>query len=90
MPTYDYQCKECGHHFEAFHRVNETIAKCPVCSGTVEKLIGGGIGLIFKGSGFYITDYKNGSDKKNGKEQQSQSKDDNETKKKKDGETKKV
>jgi putative FmdB family regulatory protein len=64
MPTYDYQCKSCGHRFEAFHRISELLTECPVCSGKVEKLIGTGIGLIFKGSGFYITDYKNNSDKK--------------------------
>ena len=60
MPTYDYLCEQCGHVFEAFHGMKETPAlKCPECGGNVKKMIGTGAGLIFKGSGFYITDYKN-------------------------------
>ena len=60
MPTYDYQCESCSHHFEAFHAMSaEPLSECPVCGGHVQRLIGGGTGLIFKGSGFYITDYKN-------------------------------
>ena len=59
MPTYDYQCTECGHTFEAFQSMTEEpLKKCPECNGKVKRLIGGGSGLIFKGSGFYITDYK--------------------------------
>jgi len=59
MPTYDYRCQQCGHQFEAFQSITaEPLSKCPVCSGTLERLIGGGAGLVFKGSGFYITDYK--------------------------------
>ncbi len=73
MPTYDYQCTSCGHRFEAFHRVSESLSECPVCSGKVEKLIGSGIGLIFKGSGFYITDYKNSPDKQKKSDSQTRS-----------------
>ncbi|MBN1479736.1 zinc ribbon domain-containing protein [candidate division KSB1 bacterium] len=63
MPTYDYRCKECGHQFEVFQAISaEPIKKCPVCGSEVERLIGGGAGLVFKGSGFYITDYKNKKD----------------------------
>lgn len=63
MPTYDYRCKDCGHQFEAFQSISaEPFTDCPVCSGRVERLIGGGAGLVFKGSGFYITDYKNKKD----------------------------
>ena len=60
MPTYEYQCQECGFKFEEFQSiVSEPIRVCPKCNGKVERLINGGIGLIFKGSGFYLTDYKN-------------------------------
>jgi putative FmdB family regulatory protein len=59
MPTYDYRCKACGHQFELFQKISdETIDECPLCNGEVVRLVGGGQGLIFKGSGFYITDYK--------------------------------
>ncbi|MBM3325208.1 MAG: zinc ribbon domain-containing protein [Calditrichaeota bacterium] len=58
MPTYDYHCLSCGHLFEAFHGIqDEPIRACPKCGGRIERLISGGTGLIFKGSGFYITDY---------------------------------
>lgn len=67
MPTYDYRCKNCGHRFEEFQSVtDEPLAICPKCSGELQRLITGGSGLIFKGSGFYITDYKNDANKKNG------------------------
>jgi putative FmdB family regulatory protein len=60
MPTYDYRCTACKHQFEAFQAMSaDPLTSCPVCGGTVERLIGGGAGLVFKGSGFYITDYKN-------------------------------
>ena len=59
MPTYEYECKKCGHIFEAFQSMTEApVKKCPECSGQVKRLISSGAGLIFKGSGFYITDYK--------------------------------
>jgi putative FmdB family regulatory protein len=64
MPTYDYRCKNCGHHFEEFQSVTEApLSTCPQCSGNLQRLITGGSGLIFKGSGFYITDYKNGKNR---------------------------
>jgi len=60
MPTYDYICKKCGHHFEAFQKMNDLpLSNCPKCKGKAERVISGGVGMIFKGSGFYITDYKN-------------------------------
>lgn len=60
MPTYEYECQDCGHRFEMFQSMMEDPYKiCPVCKGTVKRLISSGAGLIFKGSGFYITDYKN-------------------------------
>lgn len=64
MPTYDYKCTECLHTFEIFQPMSsEHLKQCPVCNGRVKRLIGAGAGTIFKGSGFYHTDYKN-SDKK--------------------------
>jgi putative FmdB family regulatory protein len=57
MPTYEYQCPE-GHGFEKFQKMTEKPrAKCPVCGKPATRKISGGAGLVFKGSGFYITDY---------------------------------
>ena len=59
MPTYDYECSDCGHAFEAFHSMSaDPLSVCSECNGTVKRLIGAGAGLIFKGSGFYETDYR--------------------------------
>ena len=60
MPTYEYKCNNCGHKFEKFHSITSpAIRKCPECGkNAVERLISAGGGLIFKGSGFYITDYR--------------------------------
>ncbi|MFH1504714.1 MAG: FmdB family zinc ribbon protein [Candidatus Omnitrophota bacterium] len=59
MPTYDYECLSCGDDFEAFQKMSDApLEKCPKCKGQVKRLIGCGTGLIFKGSGFYSTDYK--------------------------------
>lgn len=60
MPTYEYQCQKCGHKFEELQKMTDKpLTKCPKCKkGKVIRLIGGGAGLIFKGSGFYETDYK--------------------------------
>ena len=59
MPTYDYKCTECEHTFELFQSMTEDpITECPECKGVVKRLIGAGIRPIFKGSGFYETDYK--------------------------------
>jgi putative FmdB family regulatory protein len=59
MPTYEYRCEDCGHKFEAFQTMSEPpVEKCPVCAGKVKRIISGGAGFIFKGSGFYITDYR--------------------------------
>ncbi len=57
MPTYDYECTECGYSFEYFQSMSDDPLKtCPKCGGKVRRLIGGGLGVIFKGSGFYVTD----------------------------------
>jgi putative FmdB family regulatory protein len=61
MPTYEYKCQKCGHGFSEFQRiVDPPIKDCPKCSkkDCVEQIISGGSGLIFKGSGFYETDYR--------------------------------
>ena len=59
MPTYEYVCKKCGHHFDAIQSISaEPLKICPECKGPIERKIFGGAGLIFKGSGFYETDYK--------------------------------
>jgi len=61
MPTYEYECGKCGEVFEAFQSITAApLTKCRNCGakGTVSRLVGSGAGLIFKGSGFYITDYK--------------------------------
>jgi putative FmdB family regulatory protein len=60
MPTYEYICKKCKHMFEMFQSMFDAPRKtCPECKGAVRRLVSGGSGLIFKGSGFYLTDYKN-------------------------------
>lgn len=64
MPTYDYECQTCGHRFEARQSMKDPhLTDCPQteCAGPVKRLIGAGSGLIFKGSGFYITDYRSDS-----------------------------
>ena len=62
MPTYDYICSDCNCKFEHFQSMSdEPIRVCPNCGGWVRRLIGSGTGLIFKGSGYYLTDYKNKS-----------------------------
>jgi len=63
MPTYEYQCSACGHHFEEFQSFSEaTLIKCPQCKkNKLERLIGTGTAILFKGSGFYETDYRSDS-----------------------------
>ncbi len=59
MPTYEYKCNKCGNHFDVFQSINdEPVEKCEKCGGAVRKLFGTA-GIIFKGSGFYVNDYKN-------------------------------
>ncbi len=60
MPTYEYECDKCKHKFDAFQSMTaKHLKKCPECGGKVTRLLGTGSGVIFKGSGFYQTDYKN-------------------------------
>lgn len=66
MPTYEYVCRKCEHRFERFQSITaKPIRKCPNCGKTgVQRLVGAGAGIIFKGSGFYETDYRSDSYKK--------------------------
>ena len=59
MPTYEYECRMCGHRFEEFQSMKDAaLTVCPKCGGELKRLIGTGAGFLFKGSGFYITDYR--------------------------------
>ena len=59
MPTYEYLCESCGYKFEKFQNMTEEpLKKCPKCGRGVKRLIGTGMGVIFKGKGFYSTDYR--------------------------------
>lgn len=72
MPTYEYKCKKCGKIFDVFQKMSDKpLSICPdeTCKGRVKRLIGKGAGLIFKGSGFYATDYRSESYKKKEKEE---------------------
>ena len=58
MPTYEYECTHCGYKFEKFQNMtDEPLKRCPKCHKKVKRLIGAGAGIIFKGPGFYATDY---------------------------------
>ena len=62
MPTYEYECKSCNYVFEAFQGMSEPpLTSCPQCGKEIRRLINGGSGIIFKGSGFYVTDKKSGT-----------------------------
>jgi len=64
MPNYDYECQQCGKRFEVFQSMNdEKLIHCPDenCSGQVKRLLGTGGGILFKGAGFYQTDYRSSS-----------------------------
>ena len=59
MPTYEYECRKCGHRFEKYQSIlAEPLKTCPKCKGKVARMLTTGAGIIFKGSGFYQTDYK--------------------------------
>ena len=70
MPTYEYECKSCGYVFEKFESITALPSRvCPKCGGKVRRLIGKGSAVIFKGSGFYATDYRSEEYKKKAKEE---------------------
>jgi putative FmdB family regulatory protein len=91
MPTYDYECDACGHKFELFQRITEDpIKKCPECKkNKLQRLFGTGAAVVFKGSGFYQTDYRSESYKKGAESAKEQSSDKTSDKsdKKSDGKT---
>lgn len=61
MPTYEYECAHCNNNFEVFQKITDPVLeKCPKCKHKVKRLIGAGSGIIFKGKGFYATDYRKG------------------------------
>jgi len=61
MPTYEYECKSCGHNFEVFQNMSDApLSECPQCGKELRRLINGGSGVIFKGSGFYVNDKNKG------------------------------
>ncbi|MFC7337134.1 FmdB family zinc ribbon protein [Haloferula chungangensis] len=77
MPNYDYKCQTCGHVFEVFQSMNDPkLEDCPQegCEGKVKRLLGTGAGLIFKGGGFYETDYRSQSYKDGAKKDSESSK----------------
>ena len=74
MPTYEYKCLACDTQFEKFQGITAPpIEECPECSGKVKRLISAGAGLIFKGSGFYITDYRSEGYKESAKKDKDKS-----------------
>ena len=84
MPTYDYKCLACDVQFEKFQGITAPpIEECPECGGKVKRLIGAGAGLIFKGSGFYTTDYRSDGYKESAKKDKKESSDKGEKKEKK-------
>jgi len=82
MPTYDYACRACGYEFEEFQSITaDALKKCPKCKkNKLERLIGAGAGFIFKGGGFYETDYRSDKYKKDAKADQEAAKKSKETK----------
>ncbi len=70
MPTYDYRCTKCGHRFELFHGIKDMGRKrCPRCKGIARRVPSGGGGLLFKGTGFHITDYRSKSYKEKARQE---------------------
>jgi putative FmdB family regulatory protein len=75
VPTYVYLCESCGTRLEKFHGINESPCfQCPVCSGELVREISGGSGFLFKGSGFYATDYRSESYRQAEKKEKDQEK----------------
>lgn len=74
MPTYEYECRKCGHRFELFHSIkDETPKRCPRCKGRAVRVPSAGAGILFKGSGFYITDYRSSDYKKKANQEKGES-----------------
>lgn len=72
MPTYDYRCRKCGHQFEVFHGIrDDSPQRCPKCRARAQRVPTGGAGLLFKGSGFYVTDYRSRTYKEKARQERS-------------------
>lgn len=85
MPTYQYRCLDCEHEFEIVQRmIDDPLSECPECKGKIKRLIGAGAGIIFKGDGFYSTDYRSEGYKKQAEKETKQTKSSKEKKKKSD------
>ena len=86
MPTYEYICRDCGKRFDHFQSMSSPALEehkcCKTEPSSVERVISGGTGLIFKGSGFYLTDYKNSNQEKDKKKKNTDSKKDKKSSKK--------
>ena len=84
MPTYDYICNDCEKVYEYFQSMSDApIIKCPECKkNSLRRVISGGTGLIFKGSGYYLTDYKNKKNQSSENNKSNKNKKDNKSKKK--------
>lgn len=83
MPTYAYRCTKCEHEFETFEKMSARprARKCPVCGGRAERVISGGAGFLFKGEGFYVTDYRSEEYRSRAKEEKDSTKPAEETSK---------
>ncbi|RKU12126.1 FmdB family transcriptional regulator [Candidatus Poribacteria bacterium] len=91
MPTYEYKCLECDIQFEKFQGITAPpLEECPECNGKVKRLIGAGAGLIFKGSGFYTTDYRSEGYKKSAEKDKNASSDKSDKSKNNDKKEKKT
>ena len=86
MPTYDYICNDCNDMYEYFQSMSDDpLTECPECNkDSLRRVISGGTGLIFKGSGYYLTDYKNKKDKDTDKKDNSSKKKNKKSKQKKE------
>jgi putative FmdB family regulatory protein len=72
MPTYVYRCRKCGHVFEEFHGIHDTTPRrCPKCRGRAVRIPAGGAGLLFRGSGFYVTDHRSKDYKERSRQEKS-------------------
>lgn len=72
MPTYTYRCRKCGRQFELFHGIkDETPRRCPRCKGRAQRVPSGGTGILFRGSGFHVTDYRSASYREKAKREKS-------------------
>ncbi len=75
MPTYEYECLKCGQVFDVFQKItDEPLKRCPKCKGKIQRRIGAGAGIIFKGAGFYATDYRSDGYRKAAKAEKPSSK----------------